>query len=124
MRFSIPWSPPSLNEWKRMHWRENDNLKQTVAAYLYAAIGANPRRPETRKAIVTVQIFRPKRRFDRDNCVPARKFLLDAMRSEHFGWLKNDSPVWCESRDLPCQLASEPRVEVTLEYVEAKGAAA
>ena len=114
MFFSIPWKAPSLNEWKRMHWHRNDELHQTVSGYIVAAIGRPPG-PVDRKAIVKVQVFRPKRRFDNDNCVPARKFTLDSLR--RLGWLKNDSPVWCESHDLPCELAPQPRVEVTLDYV-------
>jgi Holliday junction resolvase RusA-like endonuclease len=97
-----------------MHWRKDDELHQTVAAYILMAIG-RPRKTVEKKAVVRIQIFRPVRRFDNDNCVPARKFILDALN--RLGWLKNDSPVWCESHDLPCVLAKEPRVQVTLDYI-------
>lgn len=111
-KFSIPWRAPSLNKWSRMHWSAQRALNRVVGLHVLAAIG-RPSVP-ARKARVTVQIFRVGRRFDRDNCVIARKYCCDAL--VRLGWLVNDSPVWCESVDLPCQSASEDRVEVTLEY--------
>lgn len=113
MKFSIPWAAPGLNEWKRTHWRKNKAISDTVATYIVMAIG-RPGNPVNTKAIVTVKIFRPGRRYDNDGCVIARKYILDSLR--RLEWLKNDSPVWCQSSDLPCELAPEPRVEVTIEY--------
>lgn len=114
LEFDIPWTPPSLNKYIRVHWRERGEWLQTVGMYLAAAIG----RPQTTwgfRVRATFEVWHPKRRLDDDNVVVGRKLILDALK--RLGWIKNDSPRYVESHDLPCRMGSA-RTKVLIEEIQ------
>ncbi len=111
----LDWTPPSLNTYMRMHWSKRKKLNEDVAVLLYTEIG-RAEKPFVGLVKATFQIFRAGRRFDSDNCVVARKIILDALKK--LGWLQNDSPKWVRSEDLPCEIdRANPRTAITLQEI-------
>lgn len=119
-RLEIPWLPPSLNKFIRYsHWSQRDALIQPAATILkpYLRVVLNDlgipgAGPLPWKAEMTFQVFAKGRRDD-DNCVVARKILLDCCK--RLGFLADDDPTHVRSIDLPCEIDRQnPHTVITI----------
>ena len=82
IKITIPYLPPSLNKWSRMHWAEASNIKKQWEHDIYYLF--NQQRFDNReilpltKAKVRIKLyFKDKRIRDKDNYTP--KFILDGL---------------------------------------------
>ena len=120
-RLDVPWLPPSLNRYMRMHWRDRSRLLNEAGValkpYLRVVLtDLHTQGPLPWKAEMTFEVYAKKIRDD-DNCVVARKVILDAMRK--LGFLRNDDPSCVWSVDLPCRVdAAKPRTVITIKRYE------
>jgi Holliday junction resolvase RusA-like endonuclease len=121
-RLEVPWLPVSLNVYMRQHFRVRDEQMQSAVVMLkpYLRVVLDDLGidgPLPWKAEMTFEVYARKQRDD-DNCVVARKVLLDAMRKLNF--LRNDDPRCVRSIDLPCAVDRDrPRTVITIKKMEA-----
>jgi Holliday junction resolvase RusA-like endonuclease len=111
IKVSLPWIPPTLNSFMRMHWRQQRAQNQIAALHM-ASAGLLPKSdPEIRRMKVTIQFFR-KRPTDRDNALP--KVILDAL--VRLGYLADDNEKWVECVVLPVKVdRKQPRTEIAIQ---------
>ncbi len=116
-RLEIPWLPVSLNVYVRQHFAERDRDLQTAGMVLKPYLrqvldDVGVPGPLPWKARMTFEVWAKAERDD-DNCVVARKILLDAMRK--LGFLADDDPRRVRSLDLPCQIDRQrPRTVIVI----------
>jgi hypothetical protein len=118
MTFSIPWVPPTLNEYSRAHWKRQREWVHIAAAYMIAALGNDRdklRKSEPHRVRVTIQQHR-QRPVDRDNLTP--KVLIDAL--VRLRVVDDDDEEHMEQvvRRAIVDRKAEPFTEITLDSIE------
>ena len=118
MTFSIPWVPPTLNQYSRAHWTRQREWVRIAAVYMIAALGNNRdkfRKSETRRVRVTIQQHR-RRPVDHDNLTP--KVLIDAL--VRLRVVEDDDAAHMEQVVKPAIVdrKAEPFTDITLESIE------
>lgn len=79
VKFVIPESLPSLNEWKDWHWSKQRKYKRLLPeAIIHLSVLVGKPRYE-RARVEVIHYYSVKRRRDFDNAVP--KFILDALKN-------------------------------------------
>jgi len=113
IRLEIPDIPPSLNEWTRMHWTKQHQVKIEWAwTVLACAMTAKTGKPHFKMATVKITYyFTKKRRRDTDNYAP--KFLLDALVQA--GIIQDDRDDWVK---VSWDFASGPTKKTIIEIRE------
>ena len=120
MTFSIPWVPPTLNQYSRAHWTRQREWVRIAAVYIHVGLVQSGHRfpcCERRENKVRVTIQQHRRRpVDRDNLTP--KVLNDALVK--LGIVVDDNEDHIEQVVLPVIVdrRAEPRTEITLEDIE------
>lgn len=85
---------PSLNEWQRMHWREQYRLKETFRWLLASALNKQPKIPNAcgrRKLVIERH---GKKAMDLDNLAAGCKALIDCVKEQRL--IQDDSPAHCD----------------------------
>ena len=83
IKITIPYLPPSLNKWSRMHWAEARQIKKQwehdiyYESYKYYELRDKAIYPLTKAKVRIKFYFKDKRIRDKDNYTP--KFILDAL---------------------------------------------
>lgn len=112
--FDIPWIAPSLNVYERAHWAQRRRWKRAMGLHVFAKIGRKV--PGVKSpAKVRFQMFRARRRLDRDNCVPMLKLGLDVLIE--LGWILNDSERYADPEILPSILVPVGQEKTTVEIL-------
>ncbi len=101
VKFTIPRTPPYLNDYIRSHWAVKKELRRTWARdVFYALLAAGGERivsmkdERPPKMRVHIKIFWQTRRTDPDSLVGCVKPILDGMRDALL--IRNDSEAWLE----------------------------
>ena len=112
IRLMLPWVPPSLNKYLRMHWAEKARLRGRIGREIAATMIDFGYEIPKGKVIVRIALFHP-RLFDDDNATGACKPLLDGMRDA--GLIRNDSPTWMRLEVSQKRDNKNPRTEIEIE---------
>jgi len=108
---TLPWLPPSLNEWSRQHWATR-HRQVTALAMELAAIKVAYRVPRFERVRVRIiYYFRDSRPRDADNYAP--KFLLDGLRQAGIIADDNHKVLQLETPEFRVD-AKMPRTEVVI----------
>ena len=91
MQITIEGTPPSLNEWAKLHWSRQRELKTEWGWKVKAAVLTKRIRPAYKYAKITIILIFPQIRIrDVDNYAP--KFILDALVNS--GVILDDRSDW------------------------------
>jgi hypothetical protein len=99
--FNLPGRTPSLNKTMAMHWAERCKLKTEWTRKIVVVMGLTQ---PTGKMRVKYTSYR-KKLLDMTNLAGGMKQIEDALVK--CGWLKDDSPTWCEVEYAQVQSANE-----------------
>lgn len=120
IEFDVPLLPPSLNRYRKAHWREQRKVQEVWREYVLME-WIRLRKPEYRAVRVALHFFFPDRRLrDMDNYMATGgKLAGDALKGR---FIPDDDPRYLKGWSFLFGLDREnPRTTILIEEVESDG---